>query len=338
MDFRIFPTNSCAQFVIDGKAFGKFPSLAGFGDDMDSGGTSTNGAAGDVFLRENVLYCAMALVPEDANGRLGGKTAVCEDGDDNNGGYCPVVFVCFSTNVTIEVLDEALALFAKSSFPEFGDMVCSREVLPDGFLKLAVTNSAPTEAKGANEGDGDLPRDIYFVCADSTLAVASNRKPLVRRIADDIRAGCVFCPEIPAKHPLFWLSTVINPNEIFGGDKGDGDDGDADADEEGDDEASVLETMPFLRDLSRITATAEGVSEDESVRVVASAKFTSPQGAAAAATALRPFLAFLPQAGDDSLAQLAARAIIDTSGDECRVTLTFSREDIGRLVDSATAL
>lgn len=323
-DYRIFPTNSFLQCVIDGKVLEEFPPVARLKDAVGVGGPLA-GAAGEAFFRENVSYYAFALVPSDVRG-LADKRQ-----DDDEDDFGSVLFIGFSTNVTIQSLEAAVDSVMKSAWIEKGGgRKATRELLPGNMLKLTLTNGAPSKAEADGGGGENAPQSIFLACAGESLAVAASEEPLARKIADDVRAGRAFCPAVPAKHPFFWLSAEVDPETVFGDDEEE--DGEEDDADEG---SSLLDAMPFLRELSRITATAEGVSENESVRVVASAKFASPQGAAAAATALRPLLGILPMAGGgDALARLAARAKIDAAGDTCRMTLTFSREDIGGLIDS----
>lgn len=322
LDYKIFPTNSIAQCVIDGKALEDFPPMARLKDAFGAKGQLVKAAAGEAFLLENVSYYAVALLPAEAKAQTKGKhlDADEEDGDD----FTSVAYIGFSTNITTKVLEEIVGTVMKSTTLEDGGAIVTKNLLPDGLIKFSVTNASP-KAKGVAGNGNDLPEAIYLARADDSLAVAAPEEHLVRKVVGDIRAGRVFRPSMPAKRPFFWLSAEIDPDDFFG------DDGDED-----DDEPSPLETMPFLGELSRITATAEGVAKDESILVVLSARFSSPKSATAAADALRPLLAFLPKAGGDSLAQLAARAKVGVSGRECSVTITFSREDIGQLVEMAT--
>lgn len=319
-DFRIFPTNSFVQCVVDGKALESFPPVARLKESLDV--QKRKGLSGSALaassLRDSIDYYALAFMPLDMVPAPKPKA----DGDDDDGDFEAVVFLGFSTNATIKTLGEAVSDMAKSQSEEDG-VRATYEVLGGDAIRVNVTNETPGKTDAVDDECGSF----CIALAGDTLAVAASDEKIARRVADDVRCGRAMRPAIPATRPFFWLTANVDPIEIFGA---------ADDDEE-DDEASMLDAMPFLKGMSRLVAAVEGVQKDESLRVSISATFASVQDAASAAAALKSLIGLASMAGNadgNPAASLAARAKVDATGTECRVSAMFPCEELKRLFDA----
>ncbi len=315
--FRIFPTNSFAQCVVDGTALEAFPPIARVKAALDERTALPAQAMARSPLRDDIAFYAFALMPGGASADWGQTTE--EDGD-----FRVALMLGFSTNVTLSALEKAIVSMAESARPDGGRAALERETLSGDVLKISVTNNAP-ETVGRD--GGDLPGAMYISLADGRLAVVASEEGLARGVADDVRNGRAFQPEMPPGRPFFWLTATVNPMDVFGGD-----------DDDDDEDPALLDAMPFLRDMSRISASARGVHDDESVAVAVSARFATAQSAARAAEMLEAMCRLASLAGDGGgpFASLAAKARVEAVGAECRATAKFQREDLQPLIDAAT--
>lgn len=319
--FRIFPTNSFAQCVLDGRALEAFPPIARLKDAIGGqSGLATQTMAQSPLVKDIAFY-AFAMMPAAAyNGQ---KTD--EDDDD----FSVVMLLGFSTNVTMTTLEEAVVSMSKSALADGKGARLGLETLAGNVMRVSVTNIAQ---KTVNGDVGDGPEAVFVALADSRLAVVASEERLARNVADDVCKGHAFRPEMPSGSPFFWLTATVDPVMLFG------DDDDEETDDD-DDEPTLLDSMPFLKELSRISASAEGVSGDESVVVSLSARFLNKQSAASAADMLGAMRGFasLARGGDgNALASLADRAKIEAIGSQCQVTIRFPREELQPLINAAT--